>query len=334
MDYPASMMTRLLFATLLLLCASVNAQTLKIATIAPDGSVWMREMRAASKAVEDATEGRVQVRYYPGGVMGDDATVMRKVRLGQLQGGGFSISELSTVHSNVMLYSLPFLFRERAEVDAVRARLDDRLKAGIADAGWQVLSISGIGFAYVMSSQPIDTREAMQQRKVWVPRNDEISERSFRAAGIAPIPLPLPDVFTALQTGMIDTVGNTPAGAIALQWHSRLRYLLDMPASYVIGIIAVDTRSWNKIAEADRAVLLREFDAASRRIDADNLRSDAEAIQALAKLGVAIVKPSAEEFARWVEVGETVTEGLRAEGRIDAGMLAEIRTILAGLRAE
>jgi TRAP-type transport system periplasmic protein len=328
-------MPRLLFVALLLACVSVSAQTttLKIASIAPEGSTWMREMRAAASAVEAATDGRVQLRYYPGGVMGDDATVMRKVRLGQLQGGAFSVSELSTVYSDAMLYSLPFLFRERAEVDAVRERLDGKLEAGFAEAGWQVLSITGIGFAYVMSSRPIDSFAALQQRKIWIPRNDQISERAFRRAGIAPIPLPLPDVFTALQTGMIDTVGNTPSGAIALQWHSRLRHLLDLPASYVIGIIAVDRRAFGRLAEADRAVVLDIFRGASARIDADNQRSDREALAALAGLGVGIVAPSAEDAARWRRIGEEVTDELRAEGRITGELLDEVRAILAGLRA-
>jgi TRAP-type transport system periplasmic protein len=327
-------MIRLLLAVLLCCCTSVQAQTttLKIASIAPEGSAWMREMRAAAEAVEAATDGRVRLRYYPGGVMGDDATVMRKVRLGQLQGGAFSISELSTVHSDVMLYSLPFLFRERSEIDAVRAELDAKLEAGLEGAGWQMLSLSGIGFAYLMSSRPIDSFEALQQRKIWIPRNDQISERAFRRAGIAPIPLPLPDVFTALQTGMIDTVGNTPAGAIALQWHSRLRYLLDLPASYVIGIVAVDRRAWQRIDQADRQRVLQLFRAAGQRIDADNLRSDKEALAALAGLGVEIVPPSAEDAARWRRIGDEVTDQLHAEGRISGELLDQVRAILGRLR--
>jgi len=323
---------RLLWLLLVLFVSVADAQTLKIATIAPEGSAWMREMRAAADAAKQATDGRVEVRYYPGGVMGDDATVLRKVRLGQLQGGAFTGSELSPVFRDAQVYSLPFLFRDRAEVEAVRRQVDPLLEAGFVDNGWQPLTISGIGFAYLMSSHPIDSREALQQRKVWVPRNDAIAESTFRGGGIAPIPLPLPDVFTALQTGMIDTVGNTPSGAIALQWHGRLRQLLDLPLTYVVGIVAVDRRAWGKLSEADQAAVLAAFRRAGQRIDADNQRADRDALKAMQQLGVAVVAPSPEEVARWRAVGEQVTNELQQSGRIGSELLARIRAVLAEQR--
>lgn len=327
-------MTRLLLSMLLLACAAVTqAQTLKIATVAPEGSGWMREMRAAAKAVAEATDGRVNIRYYPGGVMGDDATVLRKVRLGQLQGGAFTSSGMTVVFPDAVIYGLPFMFREQSEIDAVRAKVDPSLERGMVEAGWQPLGITGIGFAYLMSSGPIDSREALQKRKVWVPQNDVIAEETFRAGGIAPIPLPLPDVFTALQTGMVDTIGNTPAGAIALQWHGKLRQLLDLPLAYVVGIVAVDRRAWQKLSEADRAVTLRLFREASERIDAENQRADREALAALQQLGVKVVEPSPEVVARWTAIGEDIADKLVASGDITAERLAEVRAALEAHRA-
>src|SRR5690606_35509804 len=62
------------------------AAELKVATIAPDGSHWMREMRAAAAEIEERTGGSVEIKFYPGGVMGNDAQVLRKIRVGQLHG--------------------------------------------------------------------------------------------------------------------------------------------------------------------------------------------------------------------------------------------------------
>src|SRR5690606_33417778 len=129
---------------------------------------------------------------------------------------------------SAQIYSLPFLFRGRSEVDAVRAAFDDKIRAGFEDKGYQVLSISGVGFALMMSESDIAGPAALKQRKVWVPSNDLVAERTFRGGGVTPIPLPLADVFTALQTGLVDTVANTPAGAVALQWHGSLRQVLDL----------------------------------------------------------------------------------------------------------
>ena len=66
----------------------VAAKTLKLATLAPAGTVWMKEMKAGADRVAQRTSGRVEIKFYPGGVMGNDQSVHRKIRIGQLHGGG------------------------------------------------------------------------------------------------------------------------------------------------------------------------------------------------------------------------------------------------------
>lgn len=308
------------------------AQTLKIATVAPDGSIWMTEMRASAERAEKATEGRVKIKFYPGGVMGNDATVMRKIKLGQLQGGALTGSELSAYSKNAQLYGLPFLFNDPSEIQPVREQFDRYIQRDLNEAGFAVLSMTGVGFAYLMSSDNVSDRESLESRKVWVPQNDVIAERTFRAGGVSPIPLPLPDVFTALQTGLIDTVANTAAGAIALQWHSKMRQLLDLPLSYILGYVVVDERSWKKISEADQAATLQAFAEGSKRIEAENRRSDSSALDALKQLGVKVLPPSDTERERWQKVGREVIDTLIAEGRLDGKVIDELRAELARRR--
>lgn len=312
----------------------VAVETLKIATLAPEGSTWMREMRAAAAASEKATQGRVKVRFYPGGVMGNDVTVLRKIKLGQLQGGAFTGSELSLISKDAQLYSLPFLFRDRAEVDAVRATVDPLLFKTFDDAGWKVLNLSGVGFAYLMANGPISGGDGLVSRKVWVPQNDLIAERVFRAGGVAPIPLPLPDVFTALQTGLIDTVGNTPSGAIALQWHSKLRQVLDLPLSYVTGYVVVSGKSWQKLDVADQAAVADAFRQSGERIDADNRRADEQALQALQGLGIELVAPDSKDAARWQAIGADVTKQMSTSGELSPAPLAALQALLKTHRAK
>jgi len=323
----------LLLALLALLSLPAVAQQLKIATVAPDGSAWMREMRAAAEATEAATGGRVSIRYYPGGVMGNDATVLKKIRLGQLQGAALTGSEMGTVFRSAQLYSVPFLFRDAGEIDAVRSELDGRIAAGLQDAGFRMLSLSGVGFAYLMSSGDLSSRSALESRKVWVPQNDALAERTFREGGITPMPLALPDVFTALQTGLVDTVGNTPSGTIALQWHSRLRQLLDLPLSYIVGYVVVEERAFARLSAADQAATLQAFAEASARIDAGNRKADAEAMQALLGLGVSRIAVDPADVQRWERIGDKVVDGLVAEGALDPGLVAAARARLAALRS-
>ena len=311
----------LLTLAFMLLAPLAQAQSFKIATLAPEGSSWLREMRAAADEVKQRTEGRVEFRYYPGGVMGDDATVMRKIRLGQLQGGALTGSELSLVYPDAVVYGLPFLFENHAQVAAVRREVDPLLKSGIRDKGFEVLSISGVGFAYMMSSKPLQSIEHLRAGKVWIPSNDRISERTFSSGGVSPIPLPLSDVFTSLQTGMIDIVGNTPAGAIALQWHTRVKHLFDAPLAYVVGFVVLDNRAFGRLSPADQAIVLEAFGTASDRIDAENQRADESAMAALRGEGIEFFTPDSTELARWREVGLSVRTGMVEGGELSAAMV-------------
>ena len=321
---------RYVLLLLLSLCAATaTAQTtLKIASLAPDGSLWMKEMRAAGDAIGKSTEGRVAIKFYPGGVMGNDAVVLRKIRLGQLQGGAFTGSELTLVYKDAQVYSLPFLFRDYAQVDAVRAKVDATLVEGFKQNGFQIVGISGVGFAYLMGTRPIVTRDDLKAAKVWIPQNDRIAEATFKAGGVEPIPLPLGDVFTALQTGLVDTVGNTTAGAIALQWHTKVRHLFDLPLTYVVGYVAVDQKAFDKLSEADRANVIASFGDAAKRIDAGNRKADADARAVLEKQGVAAVVPPAEDVAYWTGIGAQVTQQLVDEGALSAETLAAVKGAL------
>jgi TRAP-type C4-dicarboxylate transport system substrate-binding protein len=322
---------RSLLLLLSLCCASpitLAVDTLKIASLAPDGSLWMKEMRAAGEAVARDTGGRVAIKFYPGGVMGNDATVLRKIRLGQLQGGAFTGSELTLVYPSAQVYSLPFLFSDHDQVDAVRAKVDPMLAQGFEAAGFHIVGISGVGFAYLMGSRPIRSGEDLKAAKVWIPQNDRIAELTFRAGGVDPIPLPLGDVFTALQTGLVDTVGNTSAGAIALQWHTRITHVFDLPLTYVMAYVAIDAKAFARLDAADRVIVDRAFAEAAQAIDAGNRRADAEARTVLQGQGVEFLPPPQDDARRWKELGSQVTAQLVAEGALDAEVLAAVQAAL------
>lgn len=311
---------------------SVHAATLKIATLAPDGSTWMREMRAAAESIATGSDGRVQVKIYPGGVMGTDATVLRKIRLGQLQGGAFTGSELSAVFRDAQIYSVPFLLRNDAEVDAVRKAHDQRLLQGFSENGFEAVGITGVGFAYLMSVQPIRTRDDLQRAKVWVPQNDYIAEVTFRTGGVQPVPLALADAFTSLQTGLVDTVATTPTGAIALQWHTSLRYVVDLPLSYVVGYVVLAQRPFQRLQESDQQLVREAFAAAAANIDAANRRDNAQALEALRGQGLEVIAPSQQERALWQSIGDSALERLVSEDVVTADFLAAIQSTLAPLR--
>jgi TRAP-type C4-dicarboxylate transport system substrate-binding protein len=326
-------MRRALLLALLLAMAPVHAAVLKVATSLPEGSGWMKVMRGCAAAIKERSDGRVELKFYPGGVMGNDAAVLRKIKLGQLQAAAFTGAEASLVYSSAPLYSLPFLFQGEAEVAFVRSRVDAQLLAGFEEHGMVAAGIGGGGFVYLMSTQPIRTRNELKVRKVWVPPSDRIAQVAYEAGGVSPISLPLTDVYPGLQTGLIDTVANTAAGSIFFQWHTKVKYVVDLPLTYVVGVMLIDKKAFERVDEADRALVREEVGKAFAAIDA-NLQKENDAARAtLVKNGIEFIKPSEQEAEFWRGIGRDAQARLVEQGAISAELLNAVRAAQAEYRA-
>jgi TRAP-type transport system periplasmic protein len=313
--------------------ASANAATtIKIATIAPDGTAWMKEMRATADAIKKGTDDRVELKLYPGGVMGDNATVLRKIKIGQLQGSAFTGGEASVISKDAEIYTTPFLFRSQQEVDKVRPKIDPLLKEAVRKSGFELIGLSGGGFAYLMSTKDLKTRDDLKSAKVWVPQGDEIAELTFKTAGVTPIPLPLSDVYTSLQTGLIDTAANTDAGAIAFQWHTKIKHVVDMPVIYVVGEVLVDKKTFDALGAADQKVVSDEFSAGFARLEKINVSDNASAREALKSQGITFYTPDAAERQRWEGVGAETYKQLTAQHAFSPELQKALDAALAEAR--
>ena len=322
-----------LLLILLIIATPAQALTLKIATLAPAGTTWMQEMQRGADAIESKTDGRVKFKFYPGGVMGNDNSVLRKIRINQLQGGAFSSSGLGNIDTGIQALSLPMLFRDFSEVDQVRAQIDEVIKRHVADSGYIVLGISEGGFARIMSSKPISTMEDIRATKVWIPEGDPLVEETFKAMGISAIPLPIADVFTGLQTGLIETIAATPTGALAFQWHSKLEHMVDLPVLYVIGVLAVSERAFSRIKAADQAIVIDEMRATFARLDGLNRQDNLAATEALKAQGIHAASPSAGEIRRWQDYSDNSIDNMISRGIIDRDIVETIRAMLTSIRA-
>ncbi len=290
------LLAALLLAGTMLAAPGVQAVTLKVATIAPDGTEWMQKMRAGAKEVKKRTQGRVKFKFYPGGVMGSDKTVRRKIRIGQLQGGAITGGVLYDVYPDSQIYSLPMLFSGYKEMDYVRARLDRRVQQGLENGGFVTFGFSEGGFAYIMSKKPIKTIKDFRQRKVWVPEGDVITRTVFENIGVSPIPLPIADVYTGLQTGLIDTIGAPPIGAIALQWHTQVKYITDTPLMYLYGVLAIDRRAFKRIKPADQKIVREIMGQVFVELNKQNRIDNENARLALTTQGLEFVPLNEADF--------------------------------------
>jgi TRAP-type C4-dicarboxylate transport system substrate-binding protein len=306
--------------------------TFKIATIAPDGTTWMLEMREGAERIARRTDGRVKFRFYPGGVMGNDKSVLRKLRIGQLQGGAITGGGLALIDPTTTIYSLPFTFRSEGEIDYARARMDPVLIESLEHAGFVTLGFVEGGFAYLMSSAPLRAMEDLRGREVWIPEGDRISRAVFEDMSVSPIPLPLPDVLTGLQTGLVDTVGASAIGAIALQWHTRVKYLTDTPLVYLYGALLIDRRAFSKLDEKDRIVVLEVMSGMATRLKRQTRDDDRKARHVLRNQGITFVTPSREAVMRLHKSVARTADRLAKEGVVPASLLERLRAHLDDYR--
>lgn len=324
-------MWRIFVAMILMLSLSVpavQARAFKIATISPDGTFWMQEMRAGAKQIEQETQGRVKFKFYPGGVMGSDENVLRKIRIGQLQGGAVTAGSMVAIDPDISIYELPYLFESLEQVDYVRAKMDAGLIEGLDAKGFVGFGLAEGGFSYMMSNEPLQSVADVREKKVWLPSNHPVGEAVFSSADIAAVTLPISDVMTALQTGLIDTIITSPIGAIALQWHTKIQYVVDEPLTYFSALLVIEKKAFNRIKEEDRAIVRRVMTETFARIDEQNRKDNVAAREALANQGIKFVKLTPESAKEWHQLGELALEKLEKQNQYSEKVYQQLMNYL------
>ena len=326
-------LTRLLLGVLLTCAvATANAADIKIASVAPDGSRWMQQMRAGAEEVKTRTAGRVTLKFYPGGVMGNDAQVLRKIRIGQLQGGAFTAGGLGERSPALNLYGIPLLFNSLDEVDAARAALDPELAANLERAGFVTFGFIEGGFANLLSNEPIRTVEDMRRKKVWVPEGDNISFLAMQTMGLSPSVLPVTDVLTGLQTGLIDITFASPVAALVLQWHTKVKYITDIPVSYSMGVFAIEKGAYSALSAEDQGVVREVMGRYIRELDHEARDDNRKATEVLARSGLTTVNVNASDVEGWRKSIESIHPQLRMRPDIDAALFDRLLGLLAEYR--
>lgn len=321
-----------LFLVLLSAVPAAAVTTLKIATVTPNGSPGMKLLKDAAAEIEQATESRVKFKFYPGGVMGDDTAVLRKMRVGQLHGGVLTTAVFNKVFTDIQLYNLPMQFRRLEEVDYIRSKLDEQLMQGLEENGFVTFGLAEVGMAYAMSTQPARTVQDGRQLKVWTPQGDPASARAISAFDITPIPLTIADVLAGLQTGLIDTVAMPPVGALALQWHTQLRYVLDLPLMYVYGVFVVSDRGFKKIDAADQAIVREVMGRAIRTVDERNRQDHDAAVAVLREQGIDFIEPTTEEAESWQTYADAASARWVEDGIVSEPLFRAMNEHLAQFR--
>lgn len=325
----------LLASALLLALPASGAwgETLKIASLAPEGSVWMVKMRAAAEEIAERTAGRVEFRFYGGGVQGNDNQVRRKMRIGQLHGATFTSGALGDFTPAAEVYSLPMTFNDIEEVKYVRSKMDAGIRQALEDEGKVNFGFAGAGFVYLMSNTPVESLEDMGRQKTWVQEGNEVAYGAFKALGISPVSMPLTDVLTGLQTELLDSVSMSPMGAVVLQLHTKLKYITRLPLAYVYGGLVIEEQFFARLSEGDQAIVREVMESAYRKLDEESVADDREAYQALQDAGLQVIQPVAGEDLLWREKVLASNRALAAQGVVSQAAMDEMLRHLSEYRA-
>lgn len=306
----------LLAAAFLILIAApgwAGKTVIKLATLAPEGSSWMNVFNELNQELQQKTDGHVKLRIYPGGVLGDERDMLRKMQIGQIHSAALTSAGLSAIFSEFDVFQIPFMFQEYEEVDYIVEQMEAFFRKGLEDKGYVLIGWMEGGFVQLMSTVPADSIEKMKTVKVWTWQDSMMSKAIFDEAGVAAIPLSVPDVLVGLQTGLVDVVYAPPSGAISLQWFTRIKYIVDVPLMYLLGGLVINKSVYQKIAPEHQTVLNEITARYMQKLKALVRKDNLDALAEMEKIGIQPLKPSQEHISEFKQVSNSAMDRIQGD---------------------
>lgn len=306
-----------------------ETHVLKVASLAPENSTWAQSFEETAREVETETEGAVEIKLYPGGVMGDEPAMVRKMRTGQLDGAALTNTGLGEIEPKILALQLPLMFKNWKEVDHVRDEMSNTFREMLTDKGFTLLSWGDVGFNYLFSSQPVHEPSELTSAKLWVWESDPIMRTVADVADVNAVPLAVTDVLPSLSTGVIDSFTNSPYGAVSMQWYTRAEHVTNLRLGVIVGGFVMRTESLDELPDEHRKTL-REIAAENGREMLETIRQDnKQAIQTIEGSGIEVVEP--ENMESWQSIARETRSELTGDV-FPESLVETIRTHLENYR--
>jgi len=296
--------------TLLTLCALTSfnlfAAPIKVGVLAPEGTGWAKNIKKMATEIKEATKGNVDLKIYYGGSQGDEQDVLRKIRIGQLHGGIFTGKTLGEISGDVRVIELPFTFNNNRE-KALKSLQDlaPYFNQKFEQNKFKSLGVFEIGQIYFVTQKKIANLNDIKSLKIWSWDGDPIVTSMFEAMNLTGVPLALPDVLSSLSTGVVEAAYAPPIGILALQWNTKVKYMIDFPISYSIGAFVISQTAWQKVSPEDQKTVEAISKKYESEINAGNAKDNADALTAM--------KNGKIEFIKFSDSDIKTAQGYRAE---------------------
>lgn len=277
--------------------SSAKAEEWRIATLAPDGSSWMKILSKGAADIATKTSNRVKLKYYTGGVQGGEKAVIRKMKMGGLDGGAFTSVGLGQIVPSVRVLELPRLFASIEEMDYVRRKMWGTFMKRFKAKGFMLLDPGDVGNIYIYSNVAVKNISDLKKAKMWLWGEDELVKVMYKKIGIKGVPMGVPDVMPALNTGRINACYGSPVAMVALQWFKKVKYSTSMPLSYAISSTVIKQDAWDKMSPEDLAAVKKSFRSHSKQLRKSVRKDNLRAKKAIVRSGVKIVETPAATIA-------------------------------------
>ena len=297
-----------LLALALLVSAPAFAQehTIKIATLAPEGSLWMNLFHEWGKKIEEHAQGKLKVKFYAGGVAGDERDAVRKMRLGQINAAAVTAIGLGLIQSEVRVLELPMMISTYEELDFVRNKLDSDFRKKFEAKDYVLLMWGDVGPVHVFSNIPIKSKADLSQTKLWAWVDDPIIRMLFQSLGANGVPLGVPDVLPSLQTGLINACYGSPLSTLALQWYTKVKYMTQMHITQAIGAVVMLKKEFDKLSPEQQKIVLEDSKEMQPKLLKSIRDENTKSLASMKQAGLQVVESPKEMVSQFDEIAKSI----------------------------
>ncbi len=294
----------------LLSAAALPALTIKLGTVAPANSPWDLVLRRLAADWSRISDGAVELKIFPGGIAGDEPDMIRKMRIGQLHAATLTAGSLNDIYPGMLALASPMLIRNDAEMLAVLGELAPFFEQQLEERGFVALMWSPIGWVKFFARQPLRTLDDLRRQTLWIGDAGAAEIRAWQQAGFDVVALPLTEVTTALQSGMIDAYLSSPLAAAAFQWFGLAPHMNDLRLAPLYGALVISKRVWERIPERIRPRLRAVAQAAGERLSASAHEQDDLAVHVMRAHGLQVYEATAALEQEWQDTVRREFQGL------------------------
>ncbi|MBC8376047.1 MAG: TRAP transporter substrate-binding protein DctP [FCB group bacterium] len=311
------------------------SQTIKMGTLAPLSSPWHDAMLVMGEDWSEISDGKIKMKLYAGGILGDESDMVRKMRIGQLHAAALTIEGLMYIIPEIDVLRMPMMIQTDAELDYIRDKLSDYLTGLLEERGFKLLTWSDAGWARLFTNAPViypeDLKKTNQIIFLWAGGS---GKRGWMDAGYNAVEVSAPDIFMSLQTGLITTLTTTPIIALSYQWFPAVPYTIDMKAGPLPGAIIITKKKWDKISNDNQVPLLKKTVERGDELSEEVVQLETEALRVMQENGLTLLHAPDDARAAWLDLVETYMYPEIFEKEVPEELYLQVKSMLEDFRSK